>query len=164
MKYGRTNIMPSVIFKNKYIIYNLFCRTLCVHCVCHVPTYCDVAAAVAVDDSIVHNIVLLGFLPVQLVVLLHRRNGVHRAEQYLGGDLDAPGWRGRPVAGTAAATGRWRPVSAARAVQTLCRAVVVHVATRRPGRRTVRHSGLGRTFWYLQKTEKMKEKKGVLLH
>lgn len=94
----------------------------------------------------------LRFLPVQLVVLFHRRYGVHRAEQYFCGDLDAPGRRGRPVAGAAAA-GRRRTVAAtaaARAVQALGRPVVVHVAAaRRPGRRTFRHPRLRRPFRYL---------------
>lgn len=45
----------------------------------------------------------LRFFPVQLVVLLHRRYGVHRAEQYFGGDLDASWLGGWTVAGTSPA-------------------------------------------------------------
>lgn len=93
---------------------------------------------------------LLRLFPVQLVVLLHGRYCVHGAEQYFGGDLDTSGLCGRPVAGTAATARRRRTVSAARTVQTLCRTVIVDVATCRPGRRTVRHPGLRRTFRYLK--------------
>lgn len=105
----------------------------------------------------------LRFLPVQLVVLFHCRYGVHRAEQYFCGDLNAPGRRGRSVAGTAA--GRRRTVAApataaaARAVQALGRPVVVHVAAaRRPSRRTFRHPRLRRPFRYLRVKKKKNPK------
>lgn len=102
--------------------------------------------AACVTSSRLYYTSSLGLLPVQLVVLFHRRDGVHRAKQYFGGDLNAPGRRGRSVSGAAAAAaGRRRSVSAAaRAVQTLGRTVVVHVAAG-----TFWHPGLRRAFRYL---------------
>lgn len=103
----------------------------------------------------------LRFFPVQLVVLLHRRYGVHRAEQYFGGDLDASRLGGWTVAGTSAAAGRWGTVTTARAIHALGGTVVVHVTTRRSGRGTVRHPSLGRTFGYLNVHRQRKRKESV---
>jgi len=101
----------------------------------------------------------LRFFPVQLVVLLHRRYGVHRTEQYFGGDLDASGLCGWTVAGTSAAAGRRGTVTAARAVHALGGTVVVHVTARRSGWGTIRHPSLGRTFGYLNVHRQQKRKK-----